>query len=220
MVSQALSTVAATSWRTSPDPGVLDQIHRPEVNLVCWNRRLPSGVDERLAAWASRLPADFDEVAPVANLDLAAATGGLDEPLRGWLTEDLAVLLARFASLAQASRLRVSFGAVRSDQCRKFHVDYVRYRLISTYAGPGTEWVPDDAVSREAVGRKGSSPCKANREIVPSASAVRHAAAGDVLVMKGARHECRRGAVHRSPPIEASGKVRVLLVASTVDGAS
>jgi hypothetical protein len=217
MVSQALSTVAATTWRTSPDPEVLAQIHRPEVNLVCWNRRLPSGVGERLAAWARRLPADFDEVVPAASVDLAAATGGLDEPLRGWLTTDLAALLARFASLAQASRLRVSFGAVRSDQCRKFHVDYVRYRLISTYAGPGTEWVPDDAVSREALSRKGSSPRDANQEIVPSASAVQHAAAGDVIVMKGARHECRRGAVHRSPPVEASGKVRVVLVASTVD---
>ncbi|KYF52749.1 hypothetical protein BE08_05815 [Sorangium cellulosum] len=217
MVSQALSAVVATSWRTSPSPEVLDEIHRPEVNLVCWNRPLPPGVDEQLAAWARRLPADFDEVVPAASLDLAAATDGLDEPLHGWLTSDLAALLARFASLAQASRLRVSFGAVRSDQCRKFHMDYVRYRLISTYAGPGTEWVPDDAVSREALGRPASSPWKANQEIVPNASVVRHAVAGDVIVMKGARHEHRRGAVHRSPPIAASGKVRVVLVASTVD---
>ncbi|XYI03973.1 DUF1826 domain-containing protein [Sorangium sp. So ce1128] len=67
------------------------------------------------------------------------------------------------------------------------------------------------------MGRPASSTHHANQEIVRSASAVRHAVAGDVIVMKGARHACRRGAVHRSPPIEASGTIRVVLAASPAD---
>lgn len=36
--------------------------------------------------------------------------------------------------------------------------------------------------------------------------------------MKGARHPGWRGAVHRSPPIEGTGIVRVVLSASAVGG--
>jgi hypothetical protein len=168
--------------------------------------------------WAKRFPAEFDESVSMPNYDLSAATRGLAEPARTWLTMDIAILLARLAHLADARRLRVSFGAVRTDQCRKFHVDYVRYRLVTTYVGPGTEWVPDEAVRREALDHPPDCPCDANKEIVREASAIRHAVPGEVIVMKGARHPNHRGAVHRSPPIEGTGRVRVVLIASTVDG--
>ena len=156
-------------WRRSANVRELDQLCRDEVNLVSWHRELPSGLDEQLVEWAGRFPAQFDDVVSMPRYELSAALCGLAEPARVWLNADIAILLARLAHLAEARRLRVSFGAVRRDQCRKFHVDYVRYRLVTTYAGPGTEWVPDDAV-------------------------------------------------HRSPPIEGTGLVRVVLVASTVDG--
>ena len=130
---------------------------------------------------------------------------------------DVAVLISRLAHLADARRLRVSLGAVRTDQCRKFHVDYVRYRLVTTYVGPGTEWVPDSAVRREALDHPPDCPCDANKEIVKDASAIRHAVPGEVVVMKGALHPNSLGAVHRSPPIEGTGRVRVVLIASTVD---
>lgn len=191
--------------------------HRTDVNLVSWHRELPSGLDAQLVEWAQRFPAEFDEIVRMPNYDLSAATRGLAEPARAWLTTDIAMLIARLAHLSDARRLQVSFGAVRSDQCRKFHVDYVRYRLVTTYVGPGTEWVPDYAVRRAALDHPPDCPCDANKEIVRDSSAIRHAVPGEVILMKGARHPDRRGAVHRSPPIEGTGRVRVVLIASTVD---
>jgi hypothetical protein len=195
-----------------------ERLAQGEVNLVSWHRELPSDLPGQLVEWANRFPAQFDEIVCMPNYDLSAATHGLAEPVRAWLTMDIAVLLGRLAHIANASRLRVSFGAVRTDQCRKFHVDYVRYRLVTTYVGPGTEWVPDEAVRREALDHPPDCPCDANKEIVRDASAIRHAVPGEVLVMKGALHPSHRGAVHRSPPIEGTGRVRVVLIASTVDG--
>lgn len=49
-------------------------------------------------------------------------------------------------------------------------------------------------------------------------STPRHAVPGDVIVMKGALHPGHRGAVHRSPPIEGTGRIRVVPIASTVEG--
>ncbi len=192
------------------------RLARDEVSLVSWHRELPPGLDEQLVEWAKHFPAQFDEILCMPNYELSGATRGLGAQARTWLTTDIATLLARFAHVADARRLRVSFGAVRTDQCRKFHVDYVQYRLVTTYVGPGTEWVPDEAVRREALDHPPDCPCDANKEIVRDASAIRHAVPGDVLMMKGGRHATHRGAVHRSPPIEGTGRVRVVLIASTV----
>ena len=208
----------STLRRASAEVEASERLARGEVNLVSWHRGLPSGLDAQLVEWAKRFPAQFDEILCMPKYDLSAATRGLAEPARAWLTMDVAILIARLAHLADARRLRVSFGAVRTGQCRKFHVDYVRYRLVTTYVGPGTEWVPDEAVRREALDHPLDCPCDANTEIVRESSAIRHAVPGEVIVMKGALHPDHRGAVHRSPPIEGTGRVRVVLIASTVDG--
>lgn len=208
----------STLRRADAEVEANDRLARSEVNLVSWHRELPSGLDAQLVEWAKRFPAQFDEIVCMPKYDLSAATRGLAEPARAWLTMDVAILIARLAHLSDARRLRVSFGAVRTDQCRKFHVDYVRYRLVTTYVGPGTEWVHDEAVRREALDHPPDCPCDANKEIVRDSSAIRHAVPGEVIVMKGALHPGHRGAVHRSPPIEGTGRVRVVLIASTVDG--
>jgi len=208
----------STLRRADAEVEASERLAQGEVNLVSWHRELPVGLDAQLVEWAKRFPAQFDEIVAMPNYDLSAATRGLAEPARTWLMTDVAVLIARLAHLADTRRLRVSFGAVRTDQCRKFHVDYVRYRLVTTYVGPGTEWVPDAAVRREALEHPPDCPCDANKEIVKDASAIRHAVPGEVIVMKGALHPNHRGAVHRSPPIEGTGRVRVVLIASTVDG--
>ena len=196
-------------------PDVFAQLDH--VNLVTWRRPLPSGLEEQLVEWVNAYTADFDEVISMASYDLSAAMRGLKGSARDWLGTDVSVLLARFADFSGAKQLRVSFGAVRTDQCRKFHVDNVRYRLLTTYVGPGTEWLPDDAVRREALGQPSKDPDDPNKEIVRDPSAVRRAVPGEVVVMRGSRHPNQRGAVHRSPPIENGAKVRVVLVATTVD---
>src|SRR5688500_7719457 len=131
MLSTQVRGLGNASRKTSPGVGVLTQLHRDEVSLVSWHRELPLGLDEQLVAWATRFPAQFEEVVSMRTYDLSAATRGLAEPARAWLTTDVAILLARLAHLADVRRLRVSFGAVRTDQCRKFHVDYLRYRLVT-----------------------------------------------------------------------------------------
>jgi len=194
-----------------------ERLGQHEASLVSWYRELPSDLPAQLVEWATQHPATFDQIVRLPDYDFSGAARGLAEPARSWLTRDVAALAARLSRLSGAPRVRVSVGAVRTDQCRKFHVDFVRYRLLTTYVGPGTEWVPEEAVRREALDHPPDCPCDANKEIVRDPSAIRHAVPGEVLVMKGGRHPDRRGAVHRSPPIEGTGRVRVVLAVSTID---
>jgi len=220
-MNRPLPTHSADSTRSrrpiSPEALALRRLARDGVDLVSWPRSLPPGLGAHLAAWARGEPRYFDEIVSPRAYDLSPATEGIAEAARAWITADVAMLVARLAQVADARRVRVSFGVVRTDQCRKFHVDFVRYRLVTTYVGPGTEWLPESAVSREALQHPADCPCDANREIVRDAAAVRHAGVGEVILMKGALHPGSPGAVHRSPPIEASGRSRVVLIASTAE---
>jgi len=193
---------------------IFDSITRSAVQLTLWQRELPVGLSVALTEWALREPAAFVARCRAERRELEACLAGFEhEAWRSWLLDDIASFVREVSCRAGVSSCRVSFGAVRSDQCRKFHVDHLHLRLISTYCGPGTEWVAASDVRREALARPVVDPEEANRAIVRRPAGVRRARAGDVLLMKGRLAESD-GQVHRSPPIEALGVVRVVLVVS------
>lgn len=205
-----------SSTRVGAEFSVLDQIRLAEVNLVSWSRRIPIESEHALALWGSETCPSFDQVIDSSQYSLSTVFTRLDEAVRQWITMDVAMLLARFTRICGDQRFRVFFGAVNSDSCRRFHVDHFRLRMVTTYCGPGTEWVPNEAVNRHAVGVPSTCWEQANRETVRDSRAVRCAQAGDVLLMKGASSAGELGAVHRSPPIKGTGRTRVVLIANTI----
>lgn len=120
------------------------------------------------------------------------------------IVADLRVLAPRVARWTSRRHVRARLEVVRNDACRKFHHDYVAMRLLVTYLGPGTEWLPEDASDRRFLGRHDLDAEASNAGLVRDPSRVCRARAGDVVVLKGAAHPSThgRGAIHRSPPIE------------------
>lgn len=114
------------------------------------------------------------------------------------LIADIAALANRFAELTGNSSLRVRLEGVTTNACKKVHADYTDVRLITTYAGPGTDFVPHDAEDH------GGNCCL---ERVPT---------GAVALFKGRLFgEGHAPCLHRSPPIEGSGEARLVLVIDT-----
>lgn len=203
-------------------PGGFTRITDPTVNLVLWPRALPAEVCTLLEGVSGRLrglraydgPVSRDEQGRLPWLDALPPC-----PARDWLEADVRRQIRRLCRLGGTARPRVFLGPVLDDQCRKFHVDHVRLRLVTTYLGPGTEWVPETAVDRLALVDSPTCPHEANTRIVRDATAVRRADAGDVVLLKGVRHASAAGraALHRSPPIEGLGTPRVVLIATASD---
>jgi hypothetical protein len=208
--------LAPAGFRTGREPSVLDAVRATDVTLTAWERSLPAELPAVLQAWADQQPADFGYQGPPGRVNLADATRTFPEPMRTWITQDLEALLQRFVDVTGTDMVRLAFNVERTDKCRKFHVDHLRFRMITTYLGPGTEWVPGDAVNREAMGHPTDCPCDANKDIVRDASAVRHAHAGDVLIMRGTQNSREEGAVHRSPTIAEAGLTRVVLTVTAI----
>ncbi|AKT39430.1 DUF1826 domain-containing protein [Chondromyces crocatus] len=197
----------------------LSSILRPSVNLCLWRRRL----DPDLLTWASRqaTAATFEAERVLSRVrpDPSALVIALPaSPQRVMLGADIAELSVRFAGLAGCGRVRATLSLSARDVCRKFHVDHVGLRLFCTYAGPGTEWIPNDAVRRDLLSRYDLAIDVANRSIQGNEGAARGAKPGEVLLLKGEGWPGNggNGAVHRAPPIAAARLRRLVLTLDAV----
>ena len=191
---------------------VLGDIAQPGVELAAWQR----GPDPAWADWLESLPFD---AWPVCRLELtpeeadaaidAAIDTGIDAcgtpggAARKALASDVAGLVALFAGLTQAPRVRLRLDRVTDDACRRWHRDCVPLRLICTYRGPGTQWVPPAV---------GASVLSQRDDDTPQAMAFQ---AADVALFKGCGWPGQAhdgGIVHRSPRIAGTGMARLVLV--------
>jgi len=85
-------------------------------------------------------------------------------------------------------------------------------RLLCTYLGPGTLSLPSDAIDEEVMRRNDH-----NKPVERDPSLIQQVATGHVAVIKGALYpkNGHDACVHRSPTIEETGTVRLLLRIAT-----
>ena len=122
------------------------------------------------------------------------------------LSRSIAELVDMFCCLLGLNRAGLRLGVLDSAMCPKFHVDRVPCRLVTTYLGAGTEWLPHNAVDRSKLG-PGSQI-----GLVKSPGNIEQLNCGDVALLKGELWEGNEdaGLVHRSPSVE-TGELRLLL---------
>jgi len=97
-----------------------------------------------------------------------------------------------------APYLRLRLDVVRTNACRKFHIDAVTARLICTYRGTGTQY---------GISTDGADPKRVFT--VPT---------GAPIILRGTLWpaDLPSGLLHRSPPIVDTGETRLLLVIDPV----
>ncbi|MEM7162226.1 MAG: DUF1826 domain-containing protein [Bacteroidota bacterium] len=124
------------------------------------------------------------------------------------LFRDVLLLLNVFQSISEVHNFRLILETINTNMCRRFHADMNELRLLCTYSGPGTLWLSDDNVNREAL-NSGNS----NESIVLNADNIHQAEIGEVLILKGSRYPLKgtNPIVHRSPSIEDRQEKRLLL---------
>jgi len=204
---------AAPVVRASPAPAPFADILDPEVNVWTLQRRFVPAEARALERVAAGPAFEWNGRVDVARPDPTELLAEVHDPLaRELLARDIASLVRAFGALLQRRHLHASLGVVRHDACRKLHADHVTVRLLCTYAGRGTEWVPNEDAVRANLGRIDVDFDTANRSVLRRPDALRRCEAGDVILLKGDAFQGNRGrgAVHRSPPIEADGLSRLV----------
>lgn len=169
-------------------------IHSPDCPLHL-EPRDPPLAPASLSAMLARPPAMLKfEGAPDA---IAAHYADLPADL----VADVAILARRFAEVMRVATVRVRIERTDSNACRKVHADYTDVRLITTYAGPGTDVAPHAS-------EEDRSECCLER--VPT---------GWIGLFKGRTyHPDHSACYHRSPPAGDMGEKRFVLVIDTPAG--
>ena len=68
------------------------------------------------------------------------------------LFKDVSELLNIFCKIFNLEFAWLRLEAINHPMCPRFHSDYVDCRTVTTYVGPGTEWLPHHSVNRSKLG--------------------------------------------------------------------
>lgn len=202
------TSIALSNHACGRSDSVLQRIHEHAINIAEWERASPipaAQLNPVRAALNGEVRATGCVTAIVEHLRDALLERGL---AANELVDDVARLLADFAHIALVKDLRLSLSTVNTNMCRRFHTDVNDLRLLCTYVGPGTLWLPNDAVNDNAIrGHDHHAPIERSPEDVQQVGT------GHVVILKGALYpgDPVSACVHRSPTIEETGQQRLLL---------
>lgn len=174
-------------WRAVVTESETEAIFDEHVNLVVWRRHWDRLPDSSVFMDPPRRLMRAVSGDPVNPMQIVHALGR-EGPCA--LTADLANLVELFAILTGTSEIGIRLETSAKQTCPKWHTDRVSLRLMTTYCGPGTEWLDGATVHRSAT--------------------------GDVLLAKGELWSCTPGAcLHRSP--DPLGVPRLLLTLDALE---
>ena len=177
-------------------PEVFTRILEDDTNLAVWQRQLPLHIADFAELLLSlQQPLAESRVVELANDEVPPNLTGLAssysdlEGYEGFIA-DVSWLISAFACLLGARRIGVRVRALEKAMCPRFHVDHVPVRLITTYAGLGSQWLEEDAMSRQHLGNVQAEP-----------EDYQHMLCGEVALLKGEKWQGNEGfgLVHRSP---------------------
>jgi len=193
-----MDVLTHTTVARSQSPGILNEIRSADCNLSIWEREFSANFPQLLDANPRdvRFSTTNSQIAAQLSTELKGS-GFQDSVERGLLERDIIELAEKFSSILNIQKFEVRIEVVTTNSCRKWHADYVTARLITTYAGTGTQWLCAKAAQQV---RDGSDPDE-----------IGQMSAGDVGIFKG-KLATDEPAIHRSPPIEGTGERRLLLV--------
>lgn len=195
-----------------PTPNVLADIYHQDVNMATWQRSITSTLTKECETLLEETNFTTNRLTlSISKLDRLgeALTELSDFPN---LLEDLQLLIDMFSCLLDLESVGLRLTSMKDAMCPKFHVDRVPCRLITTYSGKGTEWLPHHKIDRRKLGPGSAGLSDIESGLYSSPNDIQTLESGDVAILKGELWEGNEGAglVHRSPSSN-SGTKRLLL---------
>lgn len=204
---------------TGTEPRVLTDIYNEEANIAVWQRNIDAELataSEHILESNPTLQASMT-VSPENAYDAVLNTLG-EKQAADALCKDIAQLVDMFCCLFELKRTGLRLTALDKAMCPRFHVDRIPCRLVTTYQGTATQWLPHEHVDRSKLGRGNLGKPDEQSGFYNKSSNIQQLNPGDVALLKGELWEGNEnaGLVHRSPKLN-DGQNRLLLTLDFVN---
>jgi hypothetical protein len=192
---------------------VLTDIYQEDTNMVVWKRNLANNLEQAADDIIESQPTleELLVVSPEEAFDsVKKLLGG--SPEAEVLAEDIANLVDMFCCLFDLKRGALRMTVLDRAMCPRFHVDRVPCRLVTTYQGIATEWLPHNVADRSKLGTGNMDKLDELSGLFDNISDIQQLKSGDVGLMKGELWHNNEGAglIHRSPQVP-NNKRRLVL---------
>ena len=193
-------------------PDTLADIYEEEVNIVIWKRQLSNNLKTIATNFLTANP-NYQITATIKSKTISSdIKQALGKTMPSEISDDIAELVDMFCLLFDLSRAGLRLTALNKAMCPKFHVDQVPCRLITTYHGIATQWLPSQNTNRKKLGTGSNEKPDEKSGLFQNAHDIRQLNSGDVALLKGESWQDDEGGglIHRSPSIQQN-ESRLLL---------
>jgi hypothetical protein len=226
-LTQSMPEPAFRRLAEGSDPSILADIYNDGVDIAIWKRALSVSLTDTVTQLISNNPSfrlstavtpdsarevlyealeRFENVESVDTPMTAegAAKSAPEHSVSDGLADDITELVGMFCMLFNVERAGVRLGVLETAMCPKFHVDRIPCRLLTTYQGVATEWLPHEQVDRSKLGHGSNGKLDHESGLFARPDAIQQLNQGDVAILKGDLWEGNEGngLVHRSPSTE------------------
>lgn len=202
------TAIDTANFNYGDKPTILSDIYQTNNNIVVWKRQFDHQLVAKINEFVQvnpRLSKSLTVSPDSAYADLDYATDGRAPTA---MLEDMAQLVDMFCYLFELNQAGLRLATLNGAMCPRFHFDQVPCRLVTTYHGIGSQWLPNRVLDRTKLGHGSNGLSDAKSGLYQCESDIQQLECGDVALLKGGRWEGNEnsGLVHRSPvvPIDSA----------------
>ena len=196
------SKISPVSDFTTNEISNISEIYKDEINISIWKRQLSSSLEKSSEYVVNQNPnLEFSEVLQPKNINqsLQSAIGSSNE-IQPFL-DDVSYLGLTFCKLFDQKKMWLRLDGIDHPMCPRFHTDKLKCRLVTTYVGPATQWIPHHLVNRNKLGYGNVGKPDIEAGLFLNENDIEQLDTGHVALLKGESWQGNEGAgvVHRSP---------------------
>tara|TARA_Y100000741_G_C18234311_1_gene551080 strand:+ start:975 stop:1652 length:678 start_codon:yes stop_codon:yes gene_type:complete len=198
---------------------LLSDIYQKNTNIVIWRRKIEDMLSQASSNLLFTNPMlQISLVVTPENTYSAIKESLGSSQMATILCKDIAKLVDIFCYLFNLKSVGLRLASLDNAMCPRFHVDGVLCRLVTTYHGVATEWLPNEAADRSKLGQGNQGRPDDQSGLFLNVKDIQQLSVGDVALLKGEGWKGNQGAglIHRSPQPPGNTS-RLLLTIDFID---
>ena len=209
------------SWSSGSSPIVLSEIFSKTTSVAIWERDFNLQISKYFDRTFASMGLGIKGVFPLVSLKDELSKMLPEEEGKKTAVDDIYLLSDMLTCLFDCDTVGLRLAPLKSAMCPSFHIDNIPVRLVNTYLGTGTDWLPLESLQKEVLQKealhkfpngKEAKLSKTNFGMYYDKDHVQQMNTFDVGLLKGKawQQQEQMAAVHRSCQLQKNEK-RVLL---------